>query len=63
MPKNPSAVNLGRLGGKARAARLSSEERSAGARKAISAYWAALSPEQRTAEMKRRAAKRRKKEL
>jgi len=42
-PKNPAAVALGRLGGlkggKARAARLTPEERSASARKAVLARW------------------------
>jgi hypothetical protein len=42
--KNPAAVELGRLGGrkggKARAAALSAEERSAVARKAAAARWA-----------------------
>jgi hypothetical protein len=42
--KNPAAVELGRLGGqkggKARAAKLTAEERSAAAKKAASARWA-----------------------
>lgn len=56
--KNPAAVSLGRLGGKARAASLTAEERSESASKAISAYWAGLTAEQRSAVMKKRAKKR-----
>jgi hypothetical protein len=58
--KNPSAMDLGRLGGHARAAALSEESRKEMASKAGRAYWDALSPEERSAEMKR-AAKRKKK--
>jgi hypothetical protein len=49
--KNPAAVELGRLGGakggKARAEKLSSKERSAIARRAALARWQAKSPEAR----------------
>ena len=37
------------------------EEKSAAASNAVSAYWAALTPAERSAEMKRRAKKRKKK--
>src|ERR1039458_7917502 len=37
--KNPDAVGLGRLGGKARAERMSPEERAESARKAVRARW------------------------
>jgi len=37
--KNPAAVSLGRKGGKARAAKLTSEQRSEIARKAVQARW------------------------
>lgn len=60
MPKNPHAVNLGRLGGKARAARMSSEERSEASRKAVAARWAAMTPAQRSAAAKKSARKRKK---
>ena len=59
-PKNPAAVSLGRLGGKARAASLTAEERSESASKAVAAFWANLTFEERAAEMKRRAKKRKK---
>jgi hypothetical protein len=39
MKKNKAAVLLGRKGGKARAAKLSPQERSASARKAANARW------------------------
>lgn len=46
--KNPAAVELGRLGGKkggkARAEKLTAEERSAAARKAAAARWGAQGP-------------------
>lgn len=58
MPKNPAAISLGSLGGKARAARMTREQRSQAAREAIAAFWANLTPEERTAEMKRRWKKR-----
>jgi len=38
-PKNAAAVALGRKGGKARAARMTPEERSEAARKAVEARW------------------------
>lgn len=58
--KNPAAVSLGRRGGKARAANLTAAERSEGARKAVAAMWANLTPEQRTARAKKAAKKRKK---
>jgi hypothetical protein len=39
-PKNAAAVALGRKGGQARAKKLTSEERSDSARKAVEARWA-----------------------
>lgn len=50
----------GQIGGKRRAAKLTPEERSEGAAVASRAYWDALTPEERSAEMKRRAKKRKK---
>jgi hypothetical protein len=38
-PKNAAAVALGRKGGRARAAKLSPEERSEAARRAVTARW------------------------
>lgn len=38
-PKNPAAVALGRKGGHARAAKLTAEQRSDSARKAVTARW------------------------
>jgi hypothetical protein len=38
-PKNPAAVSLGRKGGHARAKKLTAEERSESARKAVEARW------------------------
>jgi len=38
-PKNPAAVSLGRRGGHARAKKLTAEERSESARKAVEARW------------------------
>ena len=50
--KNPHAVALGRMGGvkggKARAARLTPEERSASARKAALARWAKVKKQERS---------------
>ena len=60
MRKNPAAVSLGRLGGKARAARLTEAERSESARKAVAARWAAMTPEQRSAAAVKAAKKRKK---
>ena len=40
MPKNPAAVALGRLGGRARADRLSALEQSEAGRRAVTARWA-----------------------
>ena len=39
-PKNSAAVELGRKGGKARARKLTPEERTEAARKAVEARWA-----------------------
>jgi hypothetical protein len=50
----------GRIGGSRRAATMTAEQRSEAARKAVAGYWDKLSPEERSAEMKRRAAKRKK---
>lgn len=58
---NKSAVALGKLGGKATAAALTSEERSASCRHAAASFWAGKTTEERSAIMKARAAKRRKK--
>lgn len=41
-PKNPAAVTLGRKGGRARAKKLTAEERSDAARKAVEARWAKI---------------------
>jgi hypothetical protein len=38
-PKNPAAVALGRKGGHARAAKMTKEQRSESARKAVRARW------------------------
>jgi hypothetical protein len=46
--KNPAAVTLGRLGGKARAKSLSKSERIAGAEKAVAARNKKLSPARRS---------------
>jgi hypothetical protein len=46
---------------KKRWANATEEEKKASASRASRAYWDALSPEERSAEMKRRAAKRKKK--
>ena len=51
----------GKLGGTRRAENMTPEQRSEGAKVASHAYWDALTPEQRSAEMKRRAAKRKRK--
>jgi len=51
----------GRIGGKRRAEVMTPEQRSEGARVASRAFWDALSAEERTAEMRRRATKRKKK--
>lgn len=58
MKKNPAAVSLGRKGGKATAAKLSAEERSKSASNAAASRWATMTPAQRSAEMTRRAKKR-----
>ncbi len=47
MKKNPHAVALGRMGGEARARRLSKAERADSARKASEERWAKMSPDQR----------------
>ena len=46
--KSEAAALLGKLGGKARAKRLTDEERSEAARKAVLARWAKTTPEERT---------------
>jgi hypothetical protein len=51
----------GKLGGKKRATGMTPEQRSKTASEASRAYWDSMSPEERSAEMKRRAAKRKKK--
>jgi len=51
----------GRRGGSKRAATMTAEERAEAAKKMSRAFWDSLTPEERSAEMKRRAAKRRKK--
>jgi hypothetical protein len=48
----------GRMGGKRRAERMTPKERSQAASKAALARWEGLTPEERSAEMRRRAAKR-----
>jgi hypothetical protein len=53
--KNPSAMNLGRLGGRARASALSEKSRKEIASGAGKSAWSSLTPEERSAEMKRRA--------
>ena len=50
----------GKLGGKKRATALTPEKLAEAASKAGKAYWAKMTPEERSAEMKRRAAKRKK---
>jgi hypothetical protein len=50
----------GKLGGEKRAAKMPPERRSETAQHASRAYWDSLTPEERSAEMKRRAAKRKK---
>jgi hypothetical protein len=50
----------GRLGGKKAQAKKSPAQKQATASKGGRAYWDALSPEERSAEMKRRAKKRKK---
>lgn len=56
--KNPFAVGLGKLGARQRNKRLTPEERSAIARKAIAARWKQQTPEQRSASAKKGAATR-----
>ncbi len=46
--KSEAAALLGKLGGKARAKRLTDEERSEAARKAVLARWAKTTAEERT---------------
>jgi len=50
--------DAGAKGGRQRAKKMTPKERSAASAEASRAYWDALSPEQRSAEMKRRAKKR-----
>jgi len=52
MTKNKNAVALGRLGGKA------GDRKKKG--KGLKAYWASLTPEQKSAEQRRRRAKAKK---
>jgi hypothetical protein len=52
--KNPSAVKLGRLGGKARAKKLTKEELSEQGRKAVQARWAKARAAEKTASHRRR---------
>jgi hypothetical protein len=56
--KNPAAAQLGKLGGRARLKSLSPAERVKIASNAGKAAWANMNIEERSAEMKRRAAKR-----
>jgi hypothetical protein len=58
--KNPAAVALGGLGGRARAKSIPSEKRKEIASEAGLTAWKDVSAEERSAEMKRRAAKRKK---
>jgi hypothetical protein len=51
----------GKMGGKRRAANMTPEERSKAASHAATARWSQFSPEERSAEMKRRAKRRKKK--
>jgi hypothetical protein len=55
MSKNPAAVALGRRGGQARAKKLTPEERSDAARKAVEARWAKIDASLK--EMKKNLAK------
>lgn len=62
-PKNAAAVALGRRGGQARAKKLSAEERSASARKAVEARWAKINAslkeaEENLAKLERKQAKK-----
>jgi hypothetical protein len=50
----------GKLGGKRRAEIMTPEQRSEGAGLASRAYWDSMTPEQRSAEMKKRAKKTKK---
>jgi hypothetical protein len=50
----------GRRGGKRRAKQMTDEQRSQAASHAVKSFWDALSPEQRSAEMRKRARKRKK---
>jgi len=58
--KNPAAVELGARGGRKRAKTLKPEQRRAISAKGGLNAWASMSDEERSAEMKRRAAKRKK---
>ena len=53
--KNPAAVALGRLGGKARAKKLSQAERSESARKAVQVRLKSMTPEERSEAMSKAA--------
>jgi acyl-CoA reductase-like NAD-dependent aldehyde dehydrogenase len=59
-PKNKAAVSLGRLGGLARAKRLSSDERAQASAHAARARWANKSPKEISAVMKKVAAAKKK---
>ncbi len=59
--KNPAAVELGKRGGLKRAKTMKPEQRRAISAKGGLNAWASMSVEERSAEMKRRAAKRKKK--
>ena len=59
--KNPAAVALGKLGGRARIDSMTDEELSEHQRKAVKSRWARMSPkERRAATAKARAARRKK---
>jgi hypothetical protein len=59
--KDPAAVKLGSKGGKARGRSLTSIERQLISAKGGQGAWASMTPAERSAEMKRRAKKRKKK--
>jgi len=56
--KNPAAVELGRRGGRARAANTTPEERRESASNAARTKWESMTPEERSAKAKVGAAKR-----
>lgn len=59
MKRPTTTADAGRKGGHARARAMTSDEREASASIAGRAAWATLTPEERSAEMRRRAAVRR----